>query len=512
MSELLGRAPALVLGVSVAAALVIMLLPERARSARAATALTAAVTKLALLAALLPLVFDGDHPAVGWELLPGLRLELVADPLSMIFALLGSTLWLATTVYALGYLRGDPQQRRFFAFFSLCVTATVGIAFSANLVTFVVFYEMLTLVTYPLVSHKGTPEALKAARAYLYYALAGGLVLLTGTVVLHLVTGTTSFSAGGNEAVAAYAQVHPAHAVVIVALLLAGLGVKAALVPLHSWLPLAMVAPAPVSALLHAVAVVKAGAFGIVRTVGDLFGVRALADLGVLDVLLVCASVTILYGSARALMQTDLKKRLAYSTVSQVSYIALGLAMVAPLASVGGVVHLFHQGITKIVLFFCAGLFAERHGATTVASLVGMGRRMPWTSAAFTIGAFGMIGLPPLAGFVSKWTLAQGAIASDRDWVVAVLVASAALNCAYFLPVVYRIWWPPLAEHGVSDGPGSPDAPGSAGSDDPRPIATRAMVVPTVVVAVLTVAAGAFAFADLAPLGLARQIVEGAPR
>lgn len=489
--NLLAALPVIILLVSAVAAVWIMLLPEASQRARSWVNVGASVLKLGLLVALIPWVLEGDYPAMGWEMLPGIRLELRIDSLSMLFALLSSVLWLATTIYAIGYLREDKNRRRFFAFFSLCVTATVGIAFAGNLVTFVVFYEMLTLVTYPLVSHYGTPASLKAARTYLLYAMTGGLSVLTGTVLLHNLAGTTSFEPGGTAAVQHYAAEHPVMALVILGLLLAGFGVKAALVPLHGWLPLAMVAPAPVSALLHAVAVVKAGAFGLVRTVMDLFGVEMVHDLGALDPLLVWASITILYGSLRAVFQKDLKRRLAFSTVSQVSYITLGLAMFAPLATVGGVVHLFHQGITKIILFFCAGLFAERLGAKTVSSLTGLGARMPWTSAAFTVGAFGMIGLPPLAGFISKWTLAQGALQADRGWVVIVLVCSAALNCIYFLPIVYRLWWPPSdwkPEHQV------------------RPVALGAMVVPTVAIAALSIGAGVFAGIGLSPLGFAELI------
>lgn len=489
--NLIAALPVIVLLVSALAAVWIMLLPEEATRIRNGVGVGAAALKLVLLLALIPWVLEGDYPAMGWEMLPGIRLELRVDSLSILFALLSGILWLATTIYAIGYLRNSTNQRRFFAFFSLCVTATVGIAFAGNLVTFVVFYEMLTLVTYPLVSHYGTPESLKAARAYLFYALTGGLSVLTGTVLLQNLAGSTTFETGGTEAVQHYAAEHPGMALVILGLLVAGFGVKAALVPLHGWLPLAMVAPAPVSALLHAVAVVKAGAFGLVRTVTDLFGVEVVHGLGALDPLLVWASVTILYGSVRALSQQDLKRRLAFSTVSQVSYITLGLAMFAPLATVGGVVHLFHQGITKIILFFCAGLFAERLGAKTISSLTGLGSRMPWTSAAFTVGAFGMIGLPPLAGFISKWTLAQGALQADRDWVVLVLVLSALLNCLYFLPIVLRLWWPPR---------------GWEPTGELQPLALRTMLLPTVAVAVLSVAAGAFAGLPLSPLGWAELI------
>lgn len=493
MTGLFALAPAVILAVSAVTAVVIFLLGEQAVRARTRLNLVGATLKLALVAAVVPFVFDQNYPALGWEMVPGVRLELRIDTLSVFFALLSALLWLATTIYAIGYLNGGRHQRRFFGFFSLCVTATVGIAFSGNLVTFVVFYELLTLVTYPLVAHAATPQALKAARTYLTYALTGGLLVLVGTVALHTFAGGSDFASGGNAMVAEFAANRPLVATVVFWVLITGLGVKAALVPLHGWLPTAMVAPAPVSALLHAVAVVKAGAFGLVRVVDDVFGVDVARDLGVLDPLLVWAAITILYGSIRALTQSDLKRRLAFSTVSQVSYITLGLAMYGVVATTGGVVHLFHQGITKITLFFCAGLYAERLGVKTVDALAGMGRRMPWTSVAFTVGAFGMIGLPPLAGFISKWTLAQGALAADRAWVVGVLVLSAALNCAYFLPLVYRIW-----------------APMRETRTEPlsRPLPFALMLWPAVTTAVLAVSAGLFAEMPYAPLDFAGRIAQ----
>jgi len=228
---------------------------------------------------------------------------------------------------------------------------------------------------------------------------------------------------------------------IIFVLLIAGLGVKAALVPLHGWLPQAMVAPAPVSALLHAVAVVKAGAFGIVRVVFEVYGVSAAHALGLLSGLAVVAAFTIIYGSVRALYQVDLKKRLAFSTISQVSYIVLGLCLLGPVGVAGGLVHLVHQGIMKITLFFCAGNYAETLGIHRIDELDGAGRRMPATSVAFTLGAFGMIGAPPLAGFITKWKMGSGALTVGMDWVVVVLVVSSLLNAAYFLPVVHRLWF-----------------------------------------------------------------------
>lgn len=277
--------------------------------------------------------------------------------------------------------------------------------------------------------------------------------------------------------------------------MIAGLGVKAALVPLHGWLPQAMVAPAPVSALLHAVAVVKAGAFGIVRVVYDVYGVKLAAQLGVMSWLAATAAGTILYGSLRALTQDDLKKRLAFSTVSQVAYIVLGVAILGPVASIGGVVHLVHQGLMKITLFFCAGSFSETLGIHRVSEMDGVGRRMPWTMAAFTIGALGMIGMPPLAGFITKWYLGVGAWEADAGWVIAVLVASSLLNAAYFLPVLHAGWFRTQA------GPWPEDHPVARGE------AHWMLLGPSLVTAALVLVTGVLANAPFSPLAWVRMLV-----
>jgi multicomponent Na+:H+ antiporter subunit D len=400
-----------------------------------------AMVKLALVGILLWGVFHGRQFESRLTLLPGLDLVLNADALSMLFVVLSSALWFVTTVYAIGYLEDSPHRSRFFGFFSLCVSATVGIALAGNLVTFFVFYEILTLSTYPLVVHRGTREALRAGKTYLAYTLTGGAVLLAGVAWLRALAGPLDFSETGI--LAARTDLDPIILSIIFALLIIGLGVKAALVPLHGWLPKAMVAPAPVSSLLHAVAVVKAGAFGIVRVVYDVYGIEFAQQLGLLTPLAVMAALTIVYGSVRALYQDELKKRLAYSTVSQVSYIALGVAIFGPIATIGGIVHLVHQGIMKITLFFCAGNFAETLGIHHVSEMHGVGRRMPWTMGAFTLGALGMIGVPPLAGFISKWYLASGALAAGDSWVLWVLAASSLLNAGYFLPILYVAWFKP---------------------------------------------------------------------
>lgn len=431
--------PLLALMTSLIAAVVIFALPEKGYRLRTTVNLGAASLKLGLVAVMVWGVFHEVDYGFSFTMVPGVEFVLKADGLSMMFAGLSAVLWLLTTIYAVGYLEDSPNRARFFGFFSLCVASTMGIALAGNLFTFFLFYEMLTLSTYPLVVHRGTEKALKAGRTYIIYTLTGGAVLLAAIAWLHWVAGDLPFRQGGHFA-DADPDIHQA-LILIFILLVAGLGVKAALFPLHGWLPQAMVAPAPVSALLHAVAVVKAGAFGIVRVVYDIYGVEASSALGLLEPLAWLAAFTILYASVRALSQGDLKRRLAFSTIGQVSYIILGISLFGPVAAVGGLVHLLHQGIMKITLFFCAGNYAETLGIHRIDEMDGAGRRMPGTSLAFTIGAFGMIGAPPLAGFITKWTMGSGALAVSMDWVVVVLVLSSLLNAAYFLPVVHRLWF-----------------------------------------------------------------------
>lgn len=431
--------PLMVVGTSLAASVGIFLLKEERHALRSGFNLAAAAIKLGLVAWMAVGVLDEVHFETRYTVVEGVSFILRADALGIMFAGLSSVLWLFTTIYAIGYLENAPNRSRFFGFFSLCVASTVGIALAGNLFTFFLFYELLTLSTYPLVVHRGTDKALRAGRVYLAYTLGGGAVLLLGVAGLHALAGDVEFAAGAGLRTLDPA-LHPALTALFV-LLIAGLGVKAALVPLHSWLPTAMVAPAPVSALLHAVAVVKAGAFGIVRVVYDVYGIEFAWSLGLLDPLALVACATILYGSIRALAQADLKRRLAFSTVSQVSYVVLGTALFGPVGTAGGLVHLLHQGLMKITLFFCAGNYAETLGVHRIDELDGAGRRMPATSVAFTVGAFGMIGIPPLAGFVTKWYLGIGALQAGMGWVIGVLVASSVLNAAYFLPILHRIWF-----------------------------------------------------------------------
>jgi len=490
--------PLLVVSSALLPGLIIFGLPEHKVRLRTVLNLSGAFAKIFFTGWMLWGVYHGYQYEMRVAFLPGLDLVLRADSLSLLFIALSSVLWLLTTVYAIGYLEGSPHRSRFFGFFSLCVTSTSGVAMSGNLITFLMFYELLTLVTYPLVVHRGTEAARRAGQIYLAYTIFGGALLLLGTVWLYSITGTLEFSPQGilyrlDE------TYYPAF-VAIFALLIAGLGVKAALVPLHGWLPEAMVAPAPVSALLHAVAVVKAGAFGIVRVVYDIYGIDFATTLGVTGPLAALAAATILYGSLRALAQDNLKRRLAYSTVSQVSYIILGVAIVSPLATIGGVVHLVHQGLMKITLFFCAGNLAETLGIHKVHEMNGVGRRMPWTMAAFTLGAFGMIGVPPVAGFISKWYLGLGALEAGEHWVIPVLVGSSLLNAAYFLPVLHRVWFrePP------DNWPVMHDTARDFGDKE----TTWALLLPPVITALLALFAGLLASAWLSPLEWVQLIAQ----
>jgi multicomponent Na+:H+ antiporter subunit D len=490
-----GWLPVLIVFSSFFTGVVVFFLPEESHRLRTALNLLGAVSKVVLVGALIWGVYHERVYEARLTLLPGFDLAIGADAMSVLFVTLSTILWLVTTVYAVGYLEDSPDRSRFFGVFSLCVSATTGIALAANLVTFLVFYECLTLTTYPLVVHRGTEKSLQAGRVYLAYTLGGGMVFLLGTVWLNLTVGPVEFREGG--VLAAHGATHGPELKLLFAVLIGGLGVKAALVPLHGWLPEAMIAPAPVSALLHAVAVVKAGAFGIVRVVYDVFGVEFAEELGVLDPLSAVAAVTILYGSLQALFQDDLKRRLAYSTVSQVSYIVLGASIFGPLATLGGIVHLVHQGVMKITLFFCAGNYAETLGVHRVSELSGVGRRMPWTTAAFTVGALGMIGVPPLAGFFSKWFLGLGALEAGEGELILVLLGSSLLNAAYFLPILHTAWFE------------KQKAPWPAeGRPDGRLETDWMLLVPPLLTAALVVVFGLLANTPFSPIGWSSLIVE----
>ena len=402
--------------------------------------LVTAVLLLACVLSLLPAVLGGARPAlVLFSVLPGLQLAFKVEPLGMLFALIASGLWILNSLYSIGYMRGNQEahQTRFYVCFALALAATMGIALAGNLFTLFVFYELLTLITYPLVTHHGSNEARAGGRVYLGLLMGTSIVfLLPALVFVWLLSGTTDFTPGGILA----GKLGPLGLAGLLALCMFGIG-KAALMPFHRWLPAAMVAPTPVSALLHAVAVVKAGVFSVVKVIVYVFGVDTLAHAGVTEGLVAIAGFTIVAASVVALRADNLKRRLAYSTISQLSYVVMAAAVLAPLSLVGAALHIAAHAVGKITLFFAAGAIYTAAHKTEVSQLDGIGRRMPWTMGAFAIAALSMIGLPPAVGFISKWYMLSGAMAAQQWGVVAVIALSTLLNAGYFLPIVYRAFF-----------------------------------------------------------------------
>ncbi len=390
------------------------------------------------VASLLPAVLAGARPrAQLLELLPGLPIAFEVEPLGMLFALTASGLWIVNSIYSIGYMRSNNErhQTRFYVCFALALASAIGIAFAANLITLFLFYEILTLVTYPLVTHHGTDEAKQGGRVYLALLLGTSVLFLLPAIVFTWhVAGTTEFRAGGILS----GHLTPAGLTALLALFMFGIG-KAALMPFHRWLPAAMVAPTPVSALLHAVAVVKAGVFCVVKVLAYVFGLDTL--VGSTEWLVAIAGFTIVAASVVALRSDSLKRRLAYSTVSQLSYVVLAMALLAPLSVVGAVFHIAAHALGKITLFFAAGAIYTAAHKTEVSQLDGIGRLMPWTMGAFAIGALSMIGLPPAAGFVGKWYMLSGAMEQAHWGAVAVIIGSTLLNAGYYLPIVHRAFF-----------------------------------------------------------------------
>jgi multicomponent Na+:H+ antiporter subunit D len=463
-----------------AGALAVALL-DRRPNLREAASLAAAAALVAAVAALARPVLAGERPSLRvLELFPGIALALELEPLGLLFALVASSLWFVSAIYSIGYMRGndEPHQTRFYVCFALSIGAAIGVALSANLLTLYLFYEALTFVTWPLVTHHGDAEARRGGRTYLALLLATSMLfLLPAIAITWSAAGTLDFASGGILA----GRIEGWAAAGLAALYAFGIG-KAALMPLHRWLPAAMVAPTPVSALLHAVAVVKAGVFCVVKVVVYVFGMDFGAEaFGWLPWV---AGFTIVAASVVALRADNLKRRLAYSTVSQLSYVVLAAALLTPLSVAGAVLHIAAHAFGKITLFFAAGSIYTASGRTQVSQLDGIGRRMPWTMGAFTVGALSLIGVPPCAGFVSKWVILEGVIASGLWPMAALLAASTLLNAGYFLPIVHAAFFRPPA--------------GTAHGEAPLPI----------VIALVAAAAGTIAlfFLPELPLALARGV------
>ena len=423
-----------------------ILITRHWQNLREASTLITAVLLLLVVVMLLMKVLSGNQPQLEvLEMLPGLTIKFTVEPLGILFALIAAVLWPINTLYSIGYMRGNNEdnQTRFYIFFAVAIFGAVGVAFAGNLLTLFIFYEVLTLSTFPLVAHKGNEAALKGGRVYLGTLLATSIGLLLPAIIwTWMITGTTDFSAGGIL----LGKIDGISITILAALFLFGIG-KAAVMPVHKWLPAAMVAPTPVSALLHAVAVVKAGVFSVIKIVVYIFGIDFLRTAPNIEILLWVACFTVVAASVVALYQDNLKKRLAYSTIGQLAYVVVGAMLLAPFSIIGASLHLAIHAFGKITLFFAAGAIYTSSKKTEISQLAGIGKRMPITMAAFSIGAISMIGLPPAAGFISKWYLISGAWQADQIVVIVVFTVSTLLNAAYFLPIIFAAYF----QHDHSD-------------------------------------------------------------
>jgi multicomponent Na+:H+ antiporter subunit D len=421
------------------------------------TLLTASAVFL-LVCYLTPGVLDGQRPAVTLlQLLPGLTLAFKLEPLGMIFALVAGCLWLVTSIYSIGYMRAhhEENQTRFYAYFAVSISSALAVAFAGNMLTLFTAYEVLSLSTYPLVTHAGTDAARRAGRVYLGILMGTSIGFqLLAIIWTWQATGTLDFTDGGIIS----PHIQGSAAALLLGLYVFGIG-KAAVMPFHRWLPAAMVAPTPVSALLHAVAVVKSGVFAVLKVCVYIFGIDFLSVSGAGDWLLWFAGATILIGSFVALSKDNLKARLAYSTISQLSYIVAAALLASSLAVTGGAMHIATHAFGKITLFFCAGAILVASHKTKISEMAGLGRVMPYTMTAFLIGSLSIIGLPPMGGTWSKFYIALGSLEAGQLWMLAILMISSVLNIAYLLPIPIRAFFAtPPGEAGQSGGGEAPVA------------------------------------------------------
>lgn len=434
------------------------------------------------------------------KLTPTVWLHLRVDAMGAMYGMTVAVLWLLAIVYSAGYMADEHKLGRYYAFLMMCLGWTLGVAYAGNLVSFLIFYELFSIMTYPLVVHEETPQAMAAGLKYIVYILVGGSLVLLGVVATYFLAGSQTLATTGLL----NAEMDRTTLLVVFWCFIAGFGVKAALVPLHGWVPDAHpAAPAPFSAVLSGV-MVAAGAFGIARVLYSVFGAALVRDLGVAPVLAAIAAFTVLFAAVLAVNQDNLKRRLAYSTISQMGYVTLGFALLGATAATGSLVHIANHAFMKGTLFLCAGLLIKRAGIHSVSEMAGVARRLPVTMAAFTVAALAMIGTPPLAGFVSKWYLGLGMLETGDAAYLAVLLAGALMAAVYLLPVVYTAYFGRPGE--ASDA----DTVVDAGRDEEpaRVEAPAVMLAPTIIAAALVVVLGVAATVSGLPLSLARMAAE----
>jgi multicomponent Na+:H+ antiporter subunit D len=437
METIHSATPLLALIASLFGAFLVLVTGAKRPNLREFWTIAAAAAQFSFIYSMLPPILHGKVvECTIIELYTGITLRFSVDAFGMIFALLASCLWIIVSVYSIGYMRTlkEHAQTRYFFSFAMALFGATGVAMAGNVLTLYMFYEILTIATFPLVAHKETPEALRAGRKYLAYLLTGAAFVLFSMGLTYYLTGSLDFVAGG------FITGHGSRGMLqlLFVTFMIGFGSKAAIMPLHEWLPSAMVAPAPVSALLHAVAVVKAGVFCCLRVILYIFGPELLADLGLWILLAFFVSFTVICANLIALTQDNLKKRLAFSTINNLSLIILGAALLSPDGIRGAMLHISFHGFMKITLFMCAGaIFVATH-KENISEMGGIGRKMPITMAAFAIGAAGLTGIPPVCGFISKWYLCLGTLEAGQVIFLFVILTSALLDAAYFFPVIYN--------------------------------------------------------------------------
>jgi len=398
---------------------------------------------LLVVASMVPAVLKGNTLFFHmFTILPGVTVALRADAMSMIFAIVASSLWTIAVYYSMGYMRTlkEHAQTRFNACFALAIFGAIGVAFSDNLFTMYLFYEIVSICTYPLVAHHQDKEGYSGARKYIIYlTTTAKAFLLPAMILIYVLTGTLDFAPNISTGIFP-PDINKTLVIMLYIFCIFGFA-KNGIMPFHHWLPGAMVAPTPVSALLHAVAVVKVGVFCTTRVMLYIFGTETMHALNLGIPTAYFVGITVLAASIIALSKDNLKARLAYSTVSQLSYIIMGVALLTDTGIQGGLIHIVNHGFSKITLFFCAGAIYVAAHKKNISELDGLGRTMPYTFGAFAIASLSMIGAPPVAGFITKWNLLIGAVEANQIGILLILIASTMLNAAYFLPVTYRAFF-----------------------------------------------------------------------
>lgn len=487
-------------------ALAVVPLSRVSSRARAAGVVGLTAVAGALVVSMIPGVLVGiRYSAFVAKMAPNIWMHFSVDPLGILFASTVAVLWLLVAIYSQAYMADEHKQNRYYIFFMLSLGWTLGVAFAANLLTLLVFYELFSILTYPLVIHEETPEAMAAGTKYVVYILLGGSLLLPAVVLTFWLAGDLTLMTAGILR----ANMNSIGLMVTFWCFVAGFGVKAALMPLHGWVPDAHpAAPAPFSALLSGV-MVAAGSFGIARVFLNVFGVELLRTLGMMDIVSYAAAVTVVFAAILAISQDNLKRRLAYSTISQMAYVVLGLSLLGPLAVQGSLIHIANHAFMKGTLFLCAGIIIKKTGYHNISEMAGLASRFPLTMAALTVCVLAMIGTPPLSGFVSKWYLGLGILQVREPLYLIVLLGGALLAAVYLLPIVYTVYLKKApGEEGAGDDPHGEPAHAAAGNPGPRrgPEAPWMMLAPTVVGAAMTIVLGIFAWVPGLPLSLARLV------